>query len=449
MHLRPLVVAASLVASVPALAASAQASAPGWSTPHTASAYALGTFAAAPNGQAVQLFGNGGAPTRTAQLRAIKSDATQGTAVGVNAGAPGFDFPVLSINASSRLVAAWTLDTEGPGPIGLAAALGARSSLPRTGTVLPTDGQSVYDVATAIGANGNGIVAWLQAPIGGGATTVKAATLRPGQAPQVVTVNVRAGATVGNLSLGVDGNGRPAVTWSVNPTGTNTLLLALARGDGTGAFAPASEVQVGNTPMTTMETFVLGDSGVLVFWVEGTLPDGPLHVWTTEALPGGGYLGRFSLTDGRPGRGAVRFAANASGRAALLFPLASGGGTSLKVQLRTSSGNWGTPRFVGPSGRYVTNTNLGVDGKGRVVALWDDGSASSKAATRVLAARSSSSTNPLSSYNQVTQRSGDKRCKAPSLFLSTSGDGLGAWQCSTSSSGSSFGRRLARLTKPS
>jgi hypothetical protein len=83
------------------------------------------------------------------------------------------------------------------------------------------------------------------------------------------------------------------------------------------------------------------------------------------------------------------------------------------------------------------------------VALWDDGSASSKVATRVLAARSSSSSDPLGSYNQVSQRSGDKRCKLPTLFPSTSGDGLGLWQCSTSSSGSSFSPRLARLTKPS
>jgi hypothetical protein len=84
-----------------------------------------------------------------------------------------------------------------------------------------------------------------------------------------------------------------------------------------------------------------------------------------------------------------------------------------------------------------------------VVALWDDGSTSSKAATRVLAARSSSSTDPLGSYNQVSQRSSDKRCKLPALFLSTSGDGLGLWQCSSSSSGTSFAPRLARLTKAS
>ena len=80
---------------------------------------------------------------------------------------------------------------------------------------------------------------------------------------------------------------------------------------------------------------------------------------------------------------------------------------------------------------YAPVRNLGL------VALWDDGSASSKSTTRVLAARSGTSTDPLGSYNQVSQRSSDKRCNAPVLFLSTSGDGVGLWQCSTSSSGSS------------
>jgi hypothetical protein len=102
------------IAALAVLATSAHASAPGWSTPHTVKAYTVGTFAAGPNAQAVQLFGTGGAPTRTAQLRAIKPDATQGTAVGVNAGAPGFDFHEVSVNANGRLVAAWTLDTQAP-----------------------------------------------------------------------------------------------------------------------------------------------------------------------------------------------------------------------------------------------------------------------------------------------------------------------------------------------
>jgi hypothetical protein len=445
MPARRLVYAAAVAAL--AVPAPAQASAPGWSTPHTVTPYRVGTYAAGPNGQAVQLFGNGAVQTMTAQIRAIKSDATQATAVGVNAGAPGFDIPEASVNVNGRLVAAWTLDTQGMAPIGLAAALGSRASLPRTATVLPTDGQDVADVATAIDAAGNGVVAWVQSSQAGVATTVKAATLRPGQAPQVATINTRPNMYLGDLSVGIDGAGRPTVTWSVSATGGPALLIGVARGDGAGAFAPAFEQQLG-TPNGSYTTFVTGDGGLLAFWVEGTLPSGPLHVKTSQAAPGGTFVGEQALTGGKPGRGAVRFAVNASGRAALLFPLASGGGTTLKVQLRTASGTWGTPRTVGPSGRYVTNTNIGVDAKGRVVALWDDGSTSSKAATRVLAARSSSSTDPLGSYNQVSQRSSDKRCNAPTLFLSTSGDGLGLWQCSTSSSGTSFSPRLARLTKP-
>ena len=88
----------------------------------------------------------------------------------------------------------------------------------------------------------------------------------------------------------------------------------------------------------------MGNGGMIAFWVEGTLPSGPLHVKTTQAAPGGTFIGEQALTDGRPGRGAVRFAMNASGRAAVLFPLSSGGGTTLKLQLRTSSGTWGNPR---------------------------------------------------------------------------------------------------------
>ncbi len=441
MNVRRVIPAAPLIAFV-TLAPSAQASAPGWSTPHTASSYRVGTYAAGPNGQAVQLFGNGAVQTMTAQMRAIKSDATQGSVVKVNAGAPGFDLPQLSVNANGRLVAAWTLDTQQPGGIGLAAALGARSSLPGSATVLPTDGQVVTDVATDIDTHGNGVVAWIQSPLTAGATTVKAATLRPGQAIQVATLSVRDNATLGNLSLGIDNDGRPTATWSVNPAGGTALFIGVARGDGTGAFAAAFEEQLGTAAITTLQTFVLGDGGMLAFWVEGTLPSGPLHVKTSQANPGGFFVGEQALTGGKPGRGPVLFAANAAGRAAALFPLAAAGGTTLKVQLRTSSGTWGAPRTLGPSGRYVGYDNIGVDAKGRVVALWDDGSSNSTGATRVLAARSSSSTNPLASYNQVSQRSGDHDCKQPALFLSTSGDGLGAWQCAGSP-------RLARLTKPS
>ena len=438
---------AAAIAALAVPAVSAQASAPGWSTPHTVTPYRVGIFGAGPNGQAAQMFGNGAVQTMTAQMRAIKSDATQGAAVGVNAGAPGFDLPQLSVNANGRLVAAWMLDPETTVPIGLAATLGSRSSLPRTAMVLPTDGQDVTDVATAIDAAGNGVVAWVQSSQAGVATTVKAATLRPGQAPQVATVDSRPNMYLGDVSVGIDGASRPTVTWSVSATGGPALLIGVARGDGSGAFAPAFEQQLG-TPNGSYTTFVTGDGALLTFWVEGTGPSGPLHVKTSQAAPGAGFVGVQALIGGKPGRAGVRSAANASGRAALLFPLASGGGTTLKVQLRTASGTWGSPRTLGASGRYVANADIGVDAKGRVVALWDDGSASSKAATRVLAARSGSSSDPLGSYNQVSQRSSDKRCNAPVLFLSTSGDGLGLWQCSTASSGSSFSPRLARLTKP-
>jgi hypothetical protein len=54
----------------------AGATVPGWSTPHTASTVTEGSYAAGANGQGVQLFGTGGAPTRTAQMPAIKQDAT-------------------------------------------------------------------------------------------------------------------------------------------------------------------------------------------------------------------------------------------------------------------------------------------------------------------------------------------------------------------------------------
>jgi hypothetical protein len=449
MRCRQVALAGCVVATLAPIAAPARASAPGWSTPHTVTAYKVGTYGAGPNGQGVQLFGNGGAQTRTAQLRAIRSDATQGTAVGADAGVPGFDAPEVAVNAGGRLVAAWTLDTLGAGPIGLAATLGSRTSLPRSATVLPTDGQSVSALATAIDADGNGLVAWIESPLSGGATMVKAATLRAGQVPQVAVIDTRASASLGDISLGLDGAGRPTVTWGVAPAGGAAALIAVARGDGTGAFAPASEQQIPTAATAQLQTFVTADGALLAFWVEGALPAGPLVVKSAQAPAGGAFGAARTLISGTPARGQVRFAANAAGRAAVLFPLAGGGGTSLRVLLRTSSGTWGSARTLGPSGRYVTQTGIGVDAKGRVVALWDDGSSSSTGATRVLAARSSSSTDPLGSYNRVSQQSGDRRCDGPALFLSTSGDGLGLWQCSSSSSGAITSPRLARLTKAS
>src|SRR5262245_33907637 len=133
----------SIVVALAALAVTApaaSAAAPGWSTPHTASTVTTGTYASGPNGQGVQLFANGGVQQRTAQLRAIKTDATQGTAVGVNAGGAGFDLFDLDVNNSARLIAAWTKDLQNAQPVPVAVALGSRTSLPRTATVFNTTG---------------------------------------------------------------------------------------------------------------------------------------------------------------------------------------------------------------------------------------------------------------------------------------------------------------------
>jgi hypothetical protein len=91
----------------------------------------------------------------------------------------------------------------------------------------------------------------------------------------------------------------------------------------------------------------------------------------------------------------------------------------------------------------------GVDGARSGRRLWDDAGASSSTPTRILAARSSSSSNPLNTYDQVSQRFG-----RPPLPDAVAGALVGRrrpriWLCSTSSSGSINGPRLARLTAPS
>ena len=53
------------------------------------------------------------------------------------------------------------------------------------------------------------------------------------------------------------------------------MLIGVARGDGTGAFAPAFEEQIGTAAITTLQTFVMGDGGMIAFWVEGTLSQRP------------------------------------------------------------------------------------------------------------------------------------------------------------------------------
>ena len=440
-------IAAAIAAAAPAVAG---ATAPGWSTPHTASPFTDGSYAAGANGQGVQLFGTGGAATRTAQMRAIKQNATEGTAVGVNAGAPGFDLEDVSINDSGQLIGAWSIDTEGISTdVDIGAALGARTSLPRTATVLPS-GALIAELQTAVDTNGNGVVAWIQSTPAG--QSVQAATLRRGQAPIIAQLIVYPSTLeVLNLDVGFDGSHHPVVTWSTNPeSAPGPGTIGVARGNGQGGFAPAVETQIDTVALQGLQTFVTSSGGLLALWYtpgfgSGT---GPQTVRFSQAGATGPFSAPQTLVTGAAG-GLPVFAANASGRAAVLFPLASGNGASLRVILRTSGGTWGSVRPIGPSGaRRIGRTNVGVDATGRVVALWDDAPAGSNTPVRVLAARSSSASNPLNTYNQVAQRKGDQRCNTPSLALASSGDGLGSWSCSTSSSGPVTSPRLARLTAP-
>jgi hypothetical protein len=267
---------------------------------------------------------------------------------------------------------------------------------------------------------------------------VKAATLRAGQAPRVVTVATRPGAPVEAVQVGLDGEGRPVVSWTVAPG-----IIGFARGDGTGAFAPALEQALDTAPLSGLRTFVQASGDVLALWAGGTASKSAVK---SAVAPAGSPFGPVrTVISGKPGRPPAAFAANASGRAAVIFPTASGSGTTLRVVLRSTAGNWGSSRTLGATGRFVSAVNAGVSSDGRVVALWDDGSTS---ATRILAARSSSPTSSLSAYDQVPQRSGETRCNLPSLFLSSRGDGRGLWQCATSSSGAINQPRLARLTAP-
>lgn len=441
----PLAAALLLLTTAAVPPAAQAAGAPGWATPHTASAVPVGVYGAGPNGQGIQLFGTSGASqTRVAQIRAIKTDATQGTAVGIDAdGRPGFTQPSVAVNPSGKLVAAWTMDTLSVGPIGLAAALGARTALPRTAAVLPTDDTSATEVATAIDASGTATVAWIE---GGPPNLVKAATLRPGQAPQVAVL--AATTTLASyVSLGLDSGGRPIVTWTEGtPTGTATTI-GVARGDGTGAFAAAAVQPLTAAPLDREQTFVLADGTLLAFWSEGTQPGSVLTVRTATAPPGGlfGAPRTVATTNGS----FPSIAAAANGRAAILYAVKSGSGVALRTVLRSTAGTWGSAHATGPSGRRVSHTNAGVDAKGRVVLLWDDGSASASFPTRILTARSSSSSNPPGDYHQLAQRSGDSRCNSPALTLSISGDGLGWWLCGSSGTSPPNRPRLARLTAPS
>lgn len=430
-------------AAPPALGAGA----PGWSTPHTASAVKAAVYGAGPNGQGVVFAPPGAIQTRTASMRAIKSDATEGTAKTVDAaGELGFDGPSVAVNAGGKLVAAWMLDTQQTGPIGLAATLGARTGLPRTATVLPVVGNAGAP-ATEITADGVGIVAWQDGP----PTAMKVATMRVGQAPQIATVGGTDGVTTDDLAVGLDAGGRPVVTWTETAFDGSATVLRVARGDGAGGFAPALALPLTTGTAARADVVVLSSGALTVVWSERPgLPTGPATIRTADvaATPGSGLGPIRTLATTAPGWGAT-VAGALNGRVAVLYGVGPGGstGASLRIVLRSTSGNWGSAHAMGPSGtRTVRSAGVGVDASGRTVVLWDDGPASSNP-TRILGARSSSSSNPPGSYHQLAQRSGDSRCAGAKLILSTSGDGLGSWQCDTSTAKGQ--PRLARLTKAS
>ena len=218
--------------------------------------------------------------------------------------------------------------------------------------------------------------------------------------------------------------------------------------DGPGAFSPAVESTVDPTqPLVDLRTFVTGDGSLLLFWTNGAAAGA-----TERALqPGGGgrRLRDAAHADRRPRRlGPARVRGERGGRAAVLFPVASGSATSLRAILRNSSGTWGSARQVGPSvARKIGLLSVGVDGRGRVVALWGDSSSSTAPPDP---------RRPVELVDQSAQHLqpgqpalGHRRCTNPTLALSSSGDGLGSWVCSTASSGSITAPRLARLTAPS
>jgi hypothetical protein len=434
-----------------ALPGAAQAGAPGWSTPHTATAVPVGVYAAGPNGQGVQLFGAAGATqTRVAQMRAIKSDATQGSAVTVDAaGQPGIGLTAVDVNPSGHLVTAWSLDAQQQGPIGLAAALGARTALPRTAAVLPSTG-GVTALADAIAPDGTGTVAWAEfSP-----AVVKVATLRNGTAPQVVTFAAATpDATLAGVQVGIDASARPVVTWTATPTvlgsPSGTTKLNVTRGGaGDGTFPAPTAVPLTNANVARADAVVQAGGGLTVVWSEGVLP-GALTVRTADLAVGGTALSPPRLLTTLPSGIAPSVAGSLNGRLAVFFLQGTGGkaGGTPGLILRSSAGTWGRQRDMGPASRRAARgLNAGVDASGRVVILWDDGTAGGSP-TRILAARSSSSSDPPGSYHQLPQRSGDRSCSAPVLTLSTSGDGLGSWQCRTATASNQ--PRLARLTAAS
>ena len=172
------------------------------------------------------------------------------------------------------------------------------------------------------------------------------------------------------------------MTWSVGPDNApGPGSIGVARGNGQGGFAPAVETQVDTTLLNNLQTFVTTDGGLLALWATGgpgtigTTASTPVSVRFSQAGATGPWSAAQTVITGATGGALPSFAANASGRAAVLFPLATSGGTTLRSVLRTTAGTWGSARLLGPSGaREIGRIDVGVDSTGRVVALWDDAS---------------------------------------------------------------------------
>jgi hypothetical protein len=436
---------AAVLTPVVALAAAgtAQGAAPGWHTPKAASKTTIKTYAAGAGGQAVELFGNGSAATRTAQIRAIKTDGSEGTAVGISVGQPGFNFPALDLDDEGRVVAAWTIDTATAAPSGLAVAMGRRTALPRAGTVLPTDGQDVTGLSVALADDGSATLAWIQ--VQAATATVKAAWLRAGQPPVVAVVAQRSGAALSNVNLGIDGGGKAIVTWNVTPP-TGASSIGRANGNGAGGYAPATEQPLAAAPILNLQSFVQEDGTLLTIWSEGDQVR--QTVKASSAAPGAVLGAARTVISGQVEQYQPVFASNVEGRAVVVYPQKSGNGTTLRVVLRTASGAWGSARTLGGTGRSINQLSAGVDADGRVVTLWDDRAATNSSGIRILSARSRSATSALGSPSQVRQRSGDSQCNRPLMWLASSGDGLGWWSCAASPGASASAPRTARLTAP-
>jgi len=275
---------------------------------------------------------------------------------------------------SGQLVGAWSIDTERISTnVNIGAVLGARTSLPRSATVLPSNAL-LAEVQAAVDTNGTGVVAWIGSTQNG-PTSVQVATLTTGQAPQIAPplAVCTSASQILSLDVGFDGSHHPVVTWAVTPAnGPGPSSIAVARGNGQGGFAPTVETQVESGLMTGLQTAVLSNGGLLATWATGSEIAGAGTAKFSQAGPTGPWSAAQTLASGVHN---LTFAANPSGRAAVLFTTPVGNNSSLRAQLRTAGG------------RSIGRTNVGVDATGRVVALWDDGTPGGSGPSRVLAAR--------------------------------------------------------------